>query len=266
MKKQNTLVSILIINYNNEKFISRSIKSCLSQNYRNIEILIYDDKSKDNSINRIKKFKKFKQIKFYLNKSQKKNIAAFDAMSGYLYLFKKSKGKIICFLDSDDFFHKSKIKSIVNYFKINKNKEFVQNLPIIKFAKKLVYKKNKNNFFSFWPYLAPESCISVKRNFMNNFVKKNRFLFKKYDLVWLGFRMGVFAYFLNKNFGNTEKNLTYYESLGESKKYSFMNDNWFIRRKQSFEYLKKISKKTSININLDYIFTKFICKFFQNNN
>ena len=50
MKKQNTLVSILIINFNNAKFLKRSIRSCINQTYKNIEILIYDDKSTDKSI------------------------------------------------------------------------------------------------------------------------------------------------------------------------------------------------------------------------
>ena len=258
MKKQNTLVSILIINYNNEKFVSRAINSCLTQNYKNIEILIHDDKSIDDSIKKINKFKKNKKVKILINRSKKKNTPSFDAMNGYLNLFKKSKGKIICLLDSDDFFHKSKIRSIVNYFEKNQDIDFVQNLPIIKYKKNSIYKMNKNSFFSFWPYLAPESCISFRKNFMNNFIRKNRFVFQKYDLVWLGFRLGVYAHFIEKKFGCMEKNLTYYESLGESKKYSFMNQNWLFRRKQSFEYLKKVSKK-NINKNLDYFLTKIFC-------
>ena len=265
MKKQNTLVSILIINYNNEKFVSRAVNSCLMQNYSNIEILIHDDKSKDMSINEINKFKNNKRVKIFVNKSKKKNIPSFDAMKGYLKLFNKSKGKIICLLDSDDFFHKSKIKSVVNYFEENQKIEFVQNLPIVKSKKNSYYQLNKNNYFSFWPYLAPESCISFKKDFMNNFIRKNRFMSQKYGLVWLGFRLGVFAYFINKKFGCMEKNLTYYESLGQSKKYSFMNRNWFIRRSQSFEYLNKISKK-SINKNFDYFLTKIFCSFLKINN
>ena len=47
--KNNILVSVLIINYNNAKYIKRAIKSCLKQNYKNIEILIFDDLSNDNS-------------------------------------------------------------------------------------------------------------------------------------------------------------------------------------------------------------------------
>jgi glycosyltransferase involved in cell wall biosynthesis len=72
MKKQNTLVSILIINYNNEKFVSRAINSCLTQNYKNIEILIHDDKSIDDSIKKINKFKKNKKVKILINRSKKK--------------------------------------------------------------------------------------------------------------------------------------------------------------------------------------------------
>ena len=51
MKKQNTLISILIINYNNHSLLKRSIESCLKQSYKNIEILIFDDQSDDSSPN-----------------------------------------------------------------------------------------------------------------------------------------------------------------------------------------------------------------------
>ena len=35
---------------------------------------------------------------------------------------------------------------------------------------------SENNFFSYWPYLAPESCINFRRNFMIRFLKKNKYL------------------------------------------------------------------------------------------
>ena len=43
------LVTIYITNYNYEKYIERAINSCIKQTYENIEIIIYDDGSKDNS-------------------------------------------------------------------------------------------------------------------------------------------------------------------------------------------------------------------------
>ena len=124
MKQNKTLVSILIINYNNAKYLKKAVQSCLQQTYNNIEILIFDDKSKDNSASVLRKFSKNKKIKIYFNLRTKKSIAAFDARNGYYYLFNKSKGDIICLLDSDDFFHKKKILEIVNFFDKNKKKIF----------------------------------------------------------------------------------------------------------------------------------------------
>jgi glycosyltransferase involved in cell wall biosynthesis len=51
----NQLVSILICTYNAENTIEETIKSCLNQTYKNIEILIHDDQSKDNTIDIINK-------------------------------------------------------------------------------------------------------------------------------------------------------------------------------------------------------------------
>ena len=147
MNKQNTLVSILIINYNNHSLLKRSIKSCLNQSYKNIEILIFDDRSNDNSSNVLKKFKKNKKIKIFFNKNKKANIAALDAANGYRFLFKKSKGKIICLLDSDDFYHKDKIFKINDCFEKNRSYDLIQNLPIIVENNAKNYKKNRNNIF-----------------------------------------------------------------------------------------------------------------------
>ena len=62
----NPLVSILILNYNNSKLLKRSINSCINQNYKKIEILIYDDKSQDNSAKVLKKINNTK-VRYFLN-------------------------------------------------------------------------------------------------------------------------------------------------------------------------------------------------------
>jgi len=58
------LVSVLILNYNNARFLDRSIKSCLNQSYKKLEILVFDDKSSDNSLSVLKKYKK--KLKLFL--------------------------------------------------------------------------------------------------------------------------------------------------------------------------------------------------------
>ena len=54
MKKKK--VSILITNFNKEKFLDECIQSCLNQNYENLEIIIIDNLSTDNSLNIIEKY------------------------------------------------------------------------------------------------------------------------------------------------------------------------------------------------------------------
>ena len=120
MKKQKILVSILIINFNNASLLSRAINSCLIQSYSNIEILVFDDKSSDNSKQILNKYKKNKKIKIFFNNRTKKNIAAFDAMNGYITLFKKSKGSILFLLDSVYYFKKTKINQVLKIFKKKK--------------------------------------------------------------------------------------------------------------------------------------------------
>ena len=46
--------SIVIANFNNAKFINECISSLNSQTYKNIEIIFFDDNSKDNSIELVK--------------------------------------------------------------------------------------------------------------------------------------------------------------------------------------------------------------------
>ena len=41
-------ISIIIVNYNNAKFLSKSINSILGQKINNLEIIVVDDKSTDN--------------------------------------------------------------------------------------------------------------------------------------------------------------------------------------------------------------------------
>jgi len=259
MKKKFFLISILIINYNNSKLVKRAIRSCLLQTYKNIEILVFDDGSTDSSVKEIKKIKKNNKIKFFenININKKTKIAAFDAKNGYYFLIKKSKGNIICLLDSDDYFDKSKISIVVDQFKQFKKANFLQNLPNLK--------NNQNNStLSFWPYLAPESCISFRKKFIKKFIKKNHKLQNKFGSVWLGFRLGAYAFFIDKSFLFYKKKLTHYSSHGESKKYPFFGYNWLERRMNSFEYLYLISKKKLyFKLNPDYLVTFIIIKIYK---
>ena len=56
MVQKDILATILINNFNNQKFLKKCISSCLAQSYKNIEIIVFDNVSSDNSSNILKKF------------------------------------------------------------------------------------------------------------------------------------------------------------------------------------------------------------------
>ncbi|EGC4350150.1 glycosyltransferase family 2 protein, partial [Campylobacter jejuni] len=91
-------LSIIIPLFNSCDFISRVLQSCINQTLKDIEILIIDDKSKDNSLNMVLEFaKKDPRIKIFQNEE---NLGTFASRNlGVLH----SSSDFIMFLDSDDF-------------------------------------------------------------------------------------------------------------------------------------------------------------------
>ena len=62
------IASIIIVNYNNEKYLKKSLNSAIKQSFKNKEIIVIDDISNDNSLKILEKYKK--KIKFYINKKK----------------------------------------------------------------------------------------------------------------------------------------------------------------------------------------------------
>ena len=262
--KNNPLVSILITNYNGEKYIKRCLNSCNSQTYKNKEIIFFDDASEDNSINQVLKFKKVVLIK---NKKRKYNYGSFNQINGLEKAFKISKGEVICLLDSDDFFKKNKISKIVNFFKKNKKKNFVNDNPIFYYNKnKQILSsslKRKIESGSIWPRFNQTSCMSMRRRFFKQALKSTSF--KKFNNIWIDFRIATFAYFVKKDFNILNNNLTYYfQRPGNiSSKFNKLSKNWWLRRNEAHMYMKFYLKKENLKFKhgLDYMITKSL-KFF----
>jgi glycosyltransferase involved in cell wall biosynthesis len=110
-------VSVIIPTYNMGNFILKSINSLLNQTYKNIEIIIIDDGSTDNTYKIIKQIKK-KNIK-YIRQNNKKNSAARNTG------IKNAKGEYIIFLDADDDLPLKSIEYRVKFLENNKNVDCV---------------------------------------------------------------------------------------------------------------------------------------------
>lgn len=91
-------ISIIIPNYNNEKYLDRCIDSAINQKYKEVEIICVDDKSTDNSVSILKKYAKLDdRIKLIL---LEENAGVSNARNKAL---KACTGDYVCFLDSDDY-------------------------------------------------------------------------------------------------------------------------------------------------------------------
>jgi glycosyltransferase involved in cell wall biosynthesis len=93
------LVSIVITNHNYARFLGEAIKSCLSQDYANLEILVVDDGSQDNSIElaeeALAQCPRSRIIRGFINRGH--GSAMHEG-------FRQSSGDYVSFLDADDVF------------------------------------------------------------------------------------------------------------------------------------------------------------------
>lgn len=110
------LVSVIMPIYNAEKYLADAVNSIFEQDYKNIEIVLVDDCSKDRSVEIIAEFQKeHPKIIYHL---QEKNMGAGAARNKALEL---AKGRYVAFLDSDDLWMPTKIQRQLDLMKMKKS-------------------------------------------------------------------------------------------------------------------------------------------------
>jgi len=110
-------ISIVIPSYNQAKFIEKSILSVLNQDYPNIELIIIDGGSNDNTVEIIKRYED--NITFWISEKDK---GQSDALNKG---FKHCSGQIFGWLNSDDVYLPNAFKFVMNAFTKHSNKKVV---------------------------------------------------------------------------------------------------------------------------------------------
>lgn len=154
-KPKNKDVVILMTTYNGEKYIKEQIESLLNQEEVEVQILIRDDGSTDNTINILEEYsKKYKNISWY--KGEHLNV-----QKGFLDLLKKSPdSNYYAFCDQDDVWDKDKLKIAITSIENKKSDN-----PIVYYSgQRLV--DSKLNFIS-------NHYIDSSRNAYTNFLISN---------------------------------------------------------------------------------------------
>lgn len=122
---QDKLATIIIPTYNAGTTIERCLNSVQSQTYKNLEIIVIDDGSRDNTINIINQFyKSDKRIKVF---SKKHN----GASSSRNYGLKQANGYYVYFMDADDSLSPKAIEALVNTANISNADVVICNMNFI---------------------------------------------------------------------------------------------------------------------------------------
>ena len=182
------LVSIIIPYYNDKKYIYRSVSSALSQSYQNIEIIIIDNENSLISKKILSDIsKKSKKIKILSNKKEP-NLVGIGRNIG----IKNSRGNYICFLDSDDYWSKNKLRIQIKELKNQNADVLFTGFTAVNEKKKILYKVLPPNTLPLNTLIksCPVCCSSVliKKKCFRNLQFKNFRTKEDYDL-WIKFSL-----------------------------------------------------------------------------
>lgn len=165
MDKQDKMITIILPTYNRAELITRAIKSVLGQTYRNLELLIVDDASQDNTEDVVALFKdeRIRYIKLKQNGGacRARNIGIQEA-----------KGEYIAFLDSDDLWVPHALETLLRYieekqsdmvfskFSYVDNKNRLQVIPNISVNENELYQQLlEDNFIANGAALLKANCL-----------------------------------------------------------------------------------------------------------
>ena len=224
------LVSVIMNCYNGQTYLADAIKSVLLQTYNNFEVIFWDNQSQDNSASIYKSFKD-KRLKYYY---AKKHTSLYQARNLAL---KKSRGKLIAFLDTDDVWFKDKLSSQIKQIKNKKSALVYSNYYILnqvtglkkiaykdKLPEGIIYKELLKNYF------LGIGTVLIKKDI---FLKSKNFFNPRFNII------GDFDFFtrLSKNnyFSCLQRPLSIYRIHKES----FSNKNYQMHINELKFWLKK---------------------------
>lgn len=257
IKRNNPDISIISPIFNRERYLLRFIKSIQYQNYINIEIILVDDFSIDNSVKIIEKYKKLdKRIILIRNKINKGTFISRNI--GVLF----AKGKYVIIPDPDDLVYKNILN--ICYKLAEKYK-----LDIIRFNQYIGNKKIKLNemlkTFKKDPIYQPELSfnifyglneLQITDYYINNkFIKREVYIKAISSLNNFYFNMYIICF---------EDQIINYMIYKTSKSFYFLKKIGYYFIKNSISITKNEFKISKIEIKFIFIYFKFIFELSKN--
>lgn len=116
-----SLVSIIVPNYNHDRYLGQRLDSIFNQTYQDFEVIILDDASTDNSVDLLSKYKCHPKVAHFIV-NEKNSGSPFKQWSKGLVL---AKGKYIWIAESDDWADESFLEVMLNQISKDENLGFV---------------------------------------------------------------------------------------------------------------------------------------------
>jgi glycosyltransferase involved in cell wall biosynthesis len=110
LRKVEKMISVIIPVYNSSKTIARAIDSVLNQIYKDIEIIVIDDESTDDTLSILKTYDNIRVF----------HIDHVGCVGAYVYGIKKAKGQYVMMLDSDDRYQMDYLEVMHNLIEYHK--------------------------------------------------------------------------------------------------------------------------------------------------
>ena len=260
--------SIIINTHNQQKYLSKAIKSCLNQTYRNFELIVIDT-SKNKLKNQILKKNK-KKIKYFHLQSKNK-YPEMNQMYKIFFGLKKSKGRYICLMDGDDFFNKNKLNLLNNLIEkrkiifnqdnptlIRNNKILKTSIKIKKYKKNFLFKKLINN----WPQVYGTSSITIEKKLLKKYFKDA--LPFKWNYLAIDVQLILYCE-INYKINNLINRITlkniHNNNLGDT--YMNLSKSKFWKRRFMQHKYYNFLNNNKIKLNLDYFITSIFYFFFK---
>ena len=162
-------VSILISSYNKGKYIKECVESCLIQDDKNFEVILFDNYSNDETDKVLYNFRD--KIKIFKSKKIS-NYPALNQIDLLQKAFEISNGEIICLLDADDYFKKEKIKKVRDFFQENRFIDVLFDLPLVKQNEVFEKFKQKKDFLGIYgKQLYQQALFQLEENFLMSVLK-----------------------------------------------------------------------------------------------
>ena len=217
MYNEEALVSVIIPVYNVEKYLEQCIDSVLNQTYNNLEIILIDDCSKDESFNICQNKAQIDNRIMVLQNKENKGLS-FTRNRGIIH----AKGKYIYFLDSDDYVQEDLFQSIIPFMEKN-------NLEMCYFSAQVFIDGeglswNMNTYIKKGKYKIDNGKNILKSlNKNNEYSPSNCIFITKTDLITnngITYREGIIY----------EDNFFAFQLAMQSKRSSVINDVFYVRR------------------------------------